>query len=72
MSRVKYITKLLLVLLSPVMLVVVAKAMHTIYMWVLAGIVPPQEVWYSAMVLTVVSFVIAGCYAFWVWIDEYV
>jgi hypothetical protein len=35
MSRVKYIAKLLLVLFSPVVLVVVARAMHTVCMWVL-------------------------------------
>lgn len=69
MSRVKDITKLLLVLFSPVMLVVVARAMHTVCLWVLAGIVLPQEVWYFAMLLTIVSFTVAGCYAFCKWID---
>nr|DAT48153.1 MAG TPA: hypothetical protein [Caudoviricetes sp.] len=43
MSRVKDAVKLLLVLFSPVMLVVVARAMHTVCMWVLAGIVPRKK-----------------------------
>lgn len=70
MSRVKYIAKLLLVLFSPVMLVVVARAMHAICMWVLTGIVSPREAWYFALLLTILSFTVAGCYAFWRWLDE--
>lgn len=69
MSRVKYIAKLLLVLFSPVMLVVVARAMHTVCMWVLAGIVPPQEAWYFALLLTIVSFTVAGIYAFCAYLE---
>ena len=69
MSRVKYIAKLLLVLFSPVMLVVVGRAMHTVCMWVLAGIVSPREAWYFALLLTTLSFTAAGCYAFWKWVD---
>nr|DAQ38371.1 MAG TPA: hypothetical protein [Caudoviricetes sp.] len=40
MSKVKDAVKLLLVLFSPVMLVIAARAMRTICMRVLAGIVP--------------------------------
>lgn len=69
MSKVKHTAKLLLVLFSPVILVVVARAMHTVCMWVLAGIVPPQEAWYFALLLTIVSFTVVGCYAFCKWID---
>lgn len=69
MNKVKYIVKLLLVLFSPVILVVVARAMHAVCMWVLAGIVPSQEAWYFALLLTIVSFTVAGCYAFCKWID---
>lgn len=69
MSKIKDAAKLLLVLFSPVMLVVVARAIHTVCMWVLAGIVPVQEAWYFAMLLIIVSFTVAGCYAFCKWID---
>lgn len=69
MNKVKCAAKLLLVLFSPVMLVSVARAMHTVCMWVLAGIVPPQEAWYFALLLTIVSFTVVGCYAFCKWID---
>ena len=70
MSKVKYIAKLMLVLFSPVMLVVVARAMYAICMWVLAGIVSPREAWYFALLLTILSFTVAGTYAFWQWLDE--
>lgn len=70
MSKVKYAAKLLLALFSPVMFVVIARAMHAICMWVLAGIVYPREAWYSALLLTVLSFTVAGIYAFWKWLDE--
>lgn len=69
MSKVKYAAKPLLVLLSPVMLVVIARATHTVCTWALAGIVPPQEVWYFALLLTIVSFTVVGCYVFCKWID---
>lgn len=69
MNKVKDAVKLLLVLFSPVMLVVVARAMHTVCMWVLAGIVPSQEAWYFAMLLAIVSFTVVGCHAFCKWID---
>lgn len=69
MSKVKYMAKLLLVLFSPVILVLAARAIHTICMWVLAGIVSPQEAWYFALLLTILSFTVAGCYAFCKWID---
>lgn len=69
MNRVKDAVKLLLVLFSPVMLVVVARAMHTVCMWALAGIVPSQEAWYFALLLTILSFTVAGCYAFCKWLD---
>lgn len=69
MSEVKHTAKLLLVLFSPVILVIVARVMHTICMWVLAGIVPSQEAWYFALLLTIVSFTAVGCYAFWKWLD---
>lgn len=69
MNKVKHTAKLLLVLFSPVILVVVARAMHTVCMWVLAGIVPPQEAWYFALLLAIVSFTVVGCYAFCKWID---
>ena len=71
MSKVKYIAKLLLVLFSPVILVVVARVMHTVCTWVLAGIVSTEEARYSALVLTVVSFVAAGSYALWGWMNMY-
>jgi len=70
MSKIKDAAKLLLVLLSPVMFIVVARAMHTVCMWVLAGIVPPQEAWYFALLLTIVSFTVAGVYAFCKWLDQ--
>lgn len=70
MSKVKYAAKLLLVLFSPVMLVIVARAMHTICMWVLAGIVSPREAWYFALVLTIISFTVAGIYAFYQWLEQ--
>nr|DAP87830.1 MAG TPA: hypothetical protein [Caudoviricetes sp.] len=69
MNKVKHTANLLLVLFSPVILVVVARAMHTVCMWVLTGIVPPQEAWYFALLLTIISFTVVGCYAFCKWID---
>ncbi len=69
MNKVKCAANLLLVLFSPVILVAAARAMHTVCMWVLAGIVPSQEVWYFAMLLTILSFTVAGCYALCKWID---
>lgn len=69
MNKVKYTAKLLLVLFSPVILVVVVRAIHTVCMWVLAGIVPVQEAWYFVLLLTILSFTVAGCYAFCKWLD---
>lgn len=69
MSKVKYAASLLLLLFSPVILIVVARAIHIVYVWVLAGIVPVQEAWYFALVLTVISFTVAGIYAFCQWLD---
>ena len=69
MSKVKDAVKLLLVLFSPVILVVVARAIHTVCMWALAGIVSPREAWYFAQLLTTLSFTAAGCYALWKWVD---
>ena len=70
MNKVKHAANLLLVLFSPVILVVVARAMHTVCMWALAGIVLPQEAWYFAMLLTILSFTVAGVYAFCKWLDQ--
>ena len=69
MSKVKYAVSFLLLLFSPVILIVIARAIHTVYMWVLAGIVPMQEAWYFALVLTIISFTVAGIYAFCQWLD---
>lgn len=69
MSKVKCVASLLLLLFSPVILIVVARAMHTVYVWVLAGIVPAQEAWYFALVLTIISFTVAGIYTFCQWLD---
>nr|DAJ72589.1 MAG TPA: hypothetical protein [Caudoviricetes sp.] len=69
MSKVKCVARLLLLLFSPVILIVVARAMHTVYVWVLAGIVPVQEAWYFALLLTIISFTVAGIYAFCQWLD---
>ena len=69
MSKVKCAASLLLLLFSPVILIVVARAMHTVYVWVLAGIVPTQETWYFALLLTIISFTVAGIYAFCQWLD---
>lgn len=72
MNKVKYISKVLLILLSPAIIVAVLRVMHAVCTWVLAGIVSTEEARYSALVLTVVSFVAAGGYAFWNWMDEHV
>jgi len=69
MSKVKHVACLLLFLFSPVMLIIAARAIHTVYMWVLAGIVPTQETWYLALVLTIISFTVAGIYTFCQWLD---
>ena len=69
MSKVKYAAKLLLTLFSPVIVIVVARAMHAVYMWILAGVVPSQEAWYFALLLTVISFTVFGVYAFCEWIE---
>lgn len=69
MSKVKHTAILLLLLFSPVILIVAARTIHTIYVWVLAGIVPTQETWYLALVLTIISFTVAGIYAFCQWLD---
>lgn len=71
MSKVKYTAKLLLALFSPVILVVAAKAMYTICMWVLAGIVSSKEAQYFALLLTTISFTVVGVYVFCEWIDPY-
>lgn len=70
MSKVRFIASLLLVLFLPFILIVATKWMHTIYVWLLTGIAPSQEVQYLATLLTTVSFVAAGVYAFWRWMDE--
>ena len=69
MSKVKNVASLLLLLFSPVILIVIARAIYTVYVWVLAGIVPVQEAWYFALVLTIISFTVAGIYAFCQWLD---
>ena len=69
MSKVKNTASLLLFLFSPVILIIAARAIHTVYMWVLAGIVPVQEAWYFALLLTIISFTVAGVYAFCQWLD---
>lgn len=69
MNKAKYAAILLLLLLSPAILIVVARAIHTVYVWVLAGIVPMQEAWYFALVLTIISFTVAGIYAFCQWLE---
>lgn len=69
MNKVKYTAKLLLTLFSPVIVIVAARAMHAVYMWILAGIVPMQEAWYFALVLTIISFTVAGVYAFCQWLE---
>ena len=71
MNKVKYTAKLLLTLFSPVIVIVAARAMHTVYMWILAGVVPSQEAWYFALLLTVISFTVVGAYAFCEWLDPY-
>ena len=69
MNKVKYSVKLLLILFSPVILVVAAKAMYTICMWTLTGIVPSQETQYFALLLTTISFTVVGVYAFCEWLE---
>ena len=69
MSKVKHAAGLLLFLFSPVILIIAARAIHTVYMWVLAGIVPVQEAWYFALLLTIISFTVAGIYVFCQWLD---
>lgn len=69
MNKVKYTAKLLLTLFSPVIVIVAARAVHAVYMWTLAGVVPSQELWYFALLATVVSFTAVCCYAAWRWID---
>lgn len=70
MSKVKCIAKLLLILFSPVILVAAARVMHAICMWLLGDIAPLQETQYLATLLTTVSFVIVGLYAFYRWVDD--
>lgn len=69
MSKMKYVASLLLLLFSPVILIVVTRAIHTVYVWVIAGIVPMQEAWYFALVLTIISFTVAGIYALCKWLE---
>lgn len=69
MNKVKYTARLLLFLFSPVIVIVVARAMHTVYMWILAGVVPSQEAWYFALLLTTISFTVVGVYAFCEWLE---
>ena len=71
MNKVKYTAKLLLTLFSPVIVIVAARAMHAVYMWILAGVVPSQEAWYFALLLTVISFTVVGVYVFCEWLDPY-
>jgi hypothetical protein len=69
MSKARYAAKLLLVLFSPIILVVAAKAMYTVCMWVLTSIVPSQESQYFALLLTTISFTIVGVYVFCEWLE---
>ena len=69
MSRAKYVAKLLLILFSPLVLIIAARVMHTVYVWALAGIVPEQETWCLALILTVISFVIIGNHALCRWLE---
>lgn len=69
MNKVKYAATLLIVLFSPVILIVAAKAMYAICMWVLDSIVPSQETQYFALLLTTISFTVVGVYAFCEWLE---
>lgn len=70
MNKLQYIVKLLLILFSPVIFVAIARVIHIIYMWVLAGVVSSREAWYFALLLTIVSFTATGIYALLRWLNE--